>query len=43
MAKAQQKVMERVRCESKIVMKRKCAILNRAILLKKGIKIPNLE
>jgi hypothetical protein len=35
--------MEIERHESKVIMKRECAILDRAALLKKGIKIQNLE
>ncbi len=41
MAKAQQRAMEIERCESKVVAKRRCAILDRATFLNKGIKIPN--
>jgi hypothetical protein len=41
MAEAQQKVMEIERHESKVVVKRRHAILDRATLLEKGIKIPN--
>jgi uncharacterized protein (UPF0248 family) len=41
--KNQQRVMEIERHESKAITKRERAILNRATLLKKGIKIPNLE
>jgi hypothetical protein len=41
--KAQQKVMEIERCESKVVAKRRCVILDKVTLLEKGIKIPNLE
>jgi hypothetical protein len=41
MAKAQQKMMEIESCESKIVAKRRCAIMDRATPLDKGIKIPN--
>jgi hypothetical protein len=40
MAKAQQKAMEIERCESKVAAKRRCAILDKATLLDKGIKIP---
>jgi hypothetical protein len=35
--------MEMERCELEVVMKRRCAIMDRATLLEKGIKIPNLE
>jgi hypothetical protein len=41
MAKAQRRVMEIERCELKVVAKRRCAILDKATLLDKGIKIPN--
>jgi hypothetical protein len=42
-AEAQRKAMEIERCELEVIAKRKCAILNRATLLEKGIKIPDLE
>jgi ribosomal protein L32E len=41
MVEAQQRVMEMERRESKVVMKRKHAILDKATLLEKGIKISN--
>jgi hypothetical protein len=41
MAKAQQSVMEMEQREVEVVVKRRHAILNRATLLKEGIKIPN--
>jgi hypothetical protein len=43
MAKAQRKVMEMERHESKIIMKRKRTILDSVTFLKKNIKIPNFE
>jgi len=43
MVEAQRKVMEMERGEVKIVTTRRCAILSRATLLEKGIKIPDLE
>jgi len=39
MVEAQQKVMEMERHEVEVVMKRRCAILDKATLLEKGIKI----
>jgi hypothetical protein len=39
MAKTQQRPMEMERCESKVVAKRRCAILDITTLLEKGIKI----
>ncbi len=39
--KAQQRVMEMERCESKAIAKRRHVILDRATLLEKGIKILN--
>jgi hypothetical protein len=42
-AKARQKAMEIKRCELEAIAKRKRVILNRATLLEKGIKIPDLE
>jgi hypothetical protein len=41
MVEAQQRVMEMERHEVEVVMKRRCAILDRATLLEKGIKILN--
>jgi hypothetical protein len=35
--------MEMEQCEMEVVVKRRCAILDRAILMEKGIKIPNPE
>jgi hypothetical protein len=43
MAKAQWKVMEIERCESKVVMQRRCEILARVTLLEKSINISNPE
>ncbi len=40
MAKAQQRAMEIKRCESKIITKRKCAILDKITLMEKGIPNP---
>jgi hypothetical protein len=42
MTKAQQSVTEMEKHESKAIMKRKCAILDRTTLLEKGIKILDL-
>jgi hypothetical protein len=41
MVKAQQKVMEMKRCESKAIAKKRHTILDKATFLKKGIKILN--
>jgi hypothetical protein len=41
MVKAQQRAMEMERCEVEIIMKRRCAILDKTTLLEKGIKILN--
>ncbi len=41
MAKAQQRVMEMEQREMKVIAKRRRAILDRATLLEKGIKIPD--
>jgi len=41
MAKAQQRAMEIEKHELKTITKKRCAILNKATLLEKGIKIPN--
>jgi hypothetical protein len=43
MAEAQQRAMEIKRRESKTIMKRRCAILDKATLLERGIKIPSPE
>jgi hypothetical protein len=43
MAKAQQRAIKMETCEVKIVTKRRRVILEKATLLEKGIKIPNLE
>jgi hypothetical protein len=43
MIKTQQKVMEMQKREATVVVKRRCAILDKATLLWKGIKIPNHE
>jgi hypothetical protein len=43
MAKAQQRAMEIEKHESEVTVKRRCAILDKATLLDKGIKIPDLE
>jgi hypothetical protein len=43
MAKAQQRAIEMERCEVKIVTKKRHEILEKATLLEKGIKIPDLE
>ncbi len=43
MAKARQREMELERCELEIVAKRRHAILNKATLLEKGIKILDLD
>jgi hypothetical protein len=43
MAKAQQRAMEMDRCESKVITKKIHIILDMATLLKKGVKIPNLD
>jgi hypothetical protein len=40
---AQRKVMEMERRESEAIVKRRRTILDKATLLDKGIKIPNLE
>jgi hypothetical protein len=41
MAKAQRRAMEMERLELKVVAKKRHAILNKATLLDKGIKIPD--
>jgi ribosomal protein L32E len=41
MVEAQQRAMEMERRESEVVVKKRCAILDRAIFLEKGIKILN--
>jgi len=41
MAKAQKRAMEIEKHELKTITKKRCAILNKATLLEKGIKIPN--
>jgi hypothetical protein len=43
MMEAQRKAMEIKRCESKAIAKKRHAILDKATLMKKGIKIPNPE
>jgi hypothetical protein len=43
MVEAQQRAMEMEQCEVEAVAKRRHAILDKATLLEKGIKIPNLE
>ncbi len=43
MLKAQQRLMEMEQCEVEATTKRRCAILDRATFLEKGIKIPNPE
>ncbi len=43
MVEAQRREMEIERCESKVVVKKKRAILDRAILLEKGIEILDPE
>jgi hypothetical protein len=43
MAEAQQRVMEMEQREMEAIAKRRRAILDRATLLEKGIKIPNLK
>ncbi len=43
MVKAQQRAMETEKCEVKTITKRRCAILDKATLLEKGIKIPDLK
>jgi hypothetical protein len=41
MAKGQQRAMEIERHEAGAIAKKRCTILDRATLLKKGIKIPD--
>jgi hypothetical protein len=41
MAKAQRRVMEMEQCEMEAIAKKRRAILDRATLMEKGIKIPN--
>jgi hypothetical protein len=43
MVEEQRRVMEMEQHEAKAVAKRRCAILDIATLLEKGIKIPNPE
>jgi len=43
MAKTQQTMMEIKRCDSEAIAKRRHAILDRATLLEKGIKISDLK
>ncbi len=43
MAEAQQRVMEMERRELEVIVKRRCPILDKATLMEKGIKIPNLD
>jgi hypothetical protein len=43
MAETQQNVMEMEQREVEVVMKRRCAILDKTTLLEKGIKILDLE
>lgn len=43
MAEAQQRAMEIDKHELKTITKKRCAILDKATLLEKGIKIPNLK
>jgi hypothetical protein len=43
MAEAHQRAMEMKQHEAEVITKRRCAILDRATFMEKGIKIPNLE
>jgi hypothetical protein len=43
MVEAQRRGIEMERCEYEVIVKRKHTILDRATLLEKGIKIPNLD
>jgi hypothetical protein len=43
MVEAHRRAMEMEKCESEVVVKKKNTILNKATLMEKGIKIPNLK